>query len=280
MINLNNLSYRYPGGQQALYNVTAQITPGLHLLLGANGSGKTTLLHLIAGLRLAVPATACDIDGTPTANRQPSLAGEVFLLGDDMKFPYTSIRQMVKYHAPFYPNFDEELLQKNLRRFGLRDNEHIDRYSLGNRKKAQLAYVLSLRPRVLLLDEPANGLDITSRSEFLTMLYETMTDEQTVIVSTHTVYDFQNIVDNVIVLREGHLILSMPVWQITERLAFVSEAVPVADAIFMHQNCGRFNAIIPNDGSMSTDIDFVLFYGALQSTAAENLLSYLNTENQ
>lgn len=280
MINLNDLSYRYPSGQQALYNVTSQIAPGFHLLLGANGSGKTTLLHLIAGLRLAVPAMACEIDGTATSKRLPSLTGEVFLLGDDMKFPYGTIRQMVKYHAPFYPNFDEALLQSNLQRFGLKDNEQIDRYSLGTRKKAQLAYVLSLRPRVLLLDEPANGLDITSRCEFLTMLYETMTDEQTVIVSTHTVYDFQNVVDNVILLREGRLILSMPVWKITERLAFVSETTPVPDALFMQQMCGRFNAIVPNDGTLSTDLDFVLFYGALQSAAADKILSHLNTEKQ
>ena len=69
MINLQNLSYRYGKGVNALDDVPAQIPPGLHLLLGENGSGKTTLLHVIVGLRLAQPADSCMIDGVPTSSR-------------------------------------------------------------------------------------------------------------------------------------------------------------------------------------------------------------------
>ena len=71
MINLDRLSYKYRKGALALDDVTAEIGPGLHLLLGENGSGKTTLLHLIAGLRKAKPGNACMIDGQPTAGRLP-----------------------------------------------------------------------------------------------------------------------------------------------------------------------------------------------------------------
>lgn len=278
MIAIDNLTYRYPSGAIALENVSLSVEPGIHLLLGENGSGKTTLLHLIGGLRKAVPASACMISGIPTALRRPSLMQDVFLLSDDMTFPYGTIRQMVRYHAVFYPRFDADMLQRNLRRFGLDENEQIDRYSLGNRKKAQLAYVLALRPKVLLFDEPANALDISSRNEFVRMLAESMTDDQTVIISTHTVFDFQNIVDSVIVLNTSHMILAMPVWEITRRLAFVSESVPVSDALYMQQQLGRFNAIVPNNGTLSTDIDFVIFFSALQSSAAPAILSQLKKE--
>lgn len=279
MINLQNLSYRYGKGVNALDDVTAQIPPGLHLLLGENGSGKTTLLHVIAGLRLAQPADSCMIDGVSTASRTLPLSSEVFILTDSMTFPYNTIAEMVRYHAPFYPTFSHEQLRRNLEAFGMDGNEPIDRFSLGNRKKAQLAYILALRPRVLLLDEPANGLDISARDTLVHMLAENMSDEQTVIVSTHVVFDFKNIVDSVMVLSHGKLLLSMPVWDIAERLSFISAPLPPANALYIQQSIGRFDAIVPNDGGDATDIDFVVFYNALQSNSRVQLLNLLIGKN-
>lgn len=277
MITLNDLSYRYKTGHPALQNITAEIGPGLHLLIGENGSGKTTLMHVIAGLRKAVPVDASCIDGVPSALRQPETLSKVFILTDDMRFPFSTIADMVKYHAVFYSSFSQELLDSYLQRFGMTGHEPIDRFSLGNRKKAQLAYALALRTDILLLDEPLNGLDITSRSEFIQMLAEQNDGEKTFIISSHTVLDFRNLIDSLIVISGSRLILSMPLWQIAERVAFVMEPLPVENAIFMQQMFGRFNAIVPNDGSMSTDVDLILFYAALQSDARNNLLSHLLT---
>ena len=278
MIQLNNLTYRYNRSTAALHDITLSIAPGLHLLLGENGSGKTTLLHAIAGLRLVSPETACTVDGVPSALREPAMMSDMFILTDNMEFPYSSVSEMVRYHAPFYPRFDAELLRTVLARFNMTGDERFDRFSLGNRKKAQLAYVLSLRTRYLLLDEPVNGLDIPSRNEFVKIIAQCVSEDQTVIVSTHTVFDFQNIVDSVIVLNRGYLVLSMPVWKISERVSFVSESLPVADAIFMEQSLGRFNAIVPNnDPECLTNIDFVLLFNALQSSQAQTLLSHLNS---
>ncbi len=278
MIQLNNLTYRYNRSTEALHDISLTVGPGIHLLLGENGSGKTTLLHTIAGLRLASPATACMIDGEPSALREPSMMSDMFILTDNMEFPYSTIDEMVRYHAPFYPRFDAELLSVLLNRFDINPLQRIDRYSLGNRKKAQLAYVLSLRTAYLLLDEPVNGLDIPSRNEFVKLMAQYVSEDQTIIVSTHTVFDFQNIVDSVIVLNRGYLVLSMPVWKISERVAFVSEPLPVYGAIFMEQSLGRFNAIIANtDPEKQTNIDFVLLFNALQSSQSQILLSHLNS---
>lgn len=275
MITLNNLSYRYSTGHLALKNITTDIGSGLHLLIGENGSGKTTLLHIIAGLRKAIPTDTCLVDGLPTALRQPETLAKTFILTDDMRFPYSTVRQMVKYHSVFYPNFSENLLGSYLKRFGMTGDETIDRFSLGNRKKAQLAYALALNTDILLLDEPLNGLDISARSEFIQMLAEANDGKRTMIISSHTVLDFRNLIDSVIVLSGSRLILSMPLWQISEKVSFVSEPQPIDDAIFMQPMFGHYNAIIPNDGTMSTDVDLILFYGALQSPAKNNLLSHL-----
>lgn len=280
MITLNHLSYRYPSGLTALSDLTAEIGPGMHLLVGENGSGKTTLLHIIAGLRKAMPENSCLVDGTATALRVPDVLQKVFILTDNMVFPYKTVNMMVKRHAPFYPTFSQEILNETLSRFGMTGNEPIDRFSLGNRKKAQLAYVMALRPEVMLLDEPLNGLDISARSEFIKMLAETIDEKQTVIISSHTVLDFRNLIDGLIVISGGQLVLAMPTWEISERLTFVSEPQPIADALFMQQSFGHFNAIVPNHGDMTSDIDLILLYNAIQSDARQSILSHLNVTQQ
>ncbi|MCM1293224.1 MAG: ABC transporter ATP-binding protein [Bacteroides sp.] len=280
MITLNNLGYKYHNGAVALVNVNAEIGPGIHLLLGENGSGKTTLLHIIAGLRLAQPQCACLIDDVATTLRLPSVLQKVAILTDNMKFPFSTINQMARYHAPFYPNFSETVLRENLSRFNMTGDEPINKFSLGNAKKAQLAYMVSLRPDILLFDEPLNGLDISARSEFVRILAENATDNQTVIVSSHTVHDFSNMIDNVILISHGLLTLNMPIWMITDRLSFVSSPLPPVDAIYTRQNLGSFNSIVPNRGSESTDIDLILLYSALQSDTRNKILSILHPEMQ
>lgn len=279
MITLQNLTYRYPdGGLTALDNVSAEIPAGIHLLLGENGAGKTTLLHIIAGLRLAANVDSCLVDNIPSALRLPELLANTFIFTDEMKFPYGTINQMVSRHAVFYPNFDHEMLQANLARFGMDGTEPIDKFSLGNRKKAQLAYILALRTRVLLLDEPANGLDITAKQHLLQMLAQCTDPEQTVIISTHTVWDFQNLFESVIVINHGQLLLCKPIPEITERISFASGPMPVPEALYTEPLLGRFHVIVKHqEGEANTDIDYNLLYNALQSPARDNIINAINS---
>lgn len=277
MISFNDLSYRYGTNNLALESITADIPEGIYLLLGENGAGKTTLLHLIAGLLKAIPERACTLDGAPTALREPSVLSRTFFYSDEIPFPYRTIRQMVRHHAVFYPSFDAEMLEQNLADFEMTGNEPIDQFSLGNRKKAQLAYVLALHTDVLLLDEPANGLDITSRTKLLRMMARCVSENQTVIISTHTVWDFQNLFDGLLVLGHGSLLINMPIWEIARRVKFVHSFTPVEGAIYQEPDFGQFKAIVPNsDDNETTDVDFVVLYNALQSPASRNLVELLS----
>lgn len=277
MISFNDLSYRYGTNNLALESITADIPEGIYLLLGENGAGKTTLLHLVAGLLKAIPERACTLDGAPTALREPSVLSRTFFYSDEIPFPYRTIRQMVRHHAVFYPSFDAEMLEQNLADFEMTGNEPIDQFSLGNRKKAQLAYVLALHTDVLLLDEPANGLDITSRTKLLRMMARCVSENQTVIISTHTVWDFQNLFDGLLVLGHGSLLINMPIWEIARRVKFVHSFTPVEGAIYQEPDFGQFKAIVPNsDDNETTDVDFVVLYNALQSPASRNLVELLS----
>ena len=186
---------------------------------------------------------------------------------------------MVRYHSVFYPSFDPEMLHRNLETFGMTGREPIDSFSLGNRKKAFLAYAFALKTEILLLDEPANGLDISSKQQTLNMMAECVDESQTVILSTHTVADFQQLFESVIVLSAGNLVLNSPIYSVTEKIDFINADVPPTGAIYIEQSLGRFRAIVPHRPDfVSSDIDYTLLFNALQSPSSRHaLLTILNS---
>lgn len=264
-IKFRNLTYSYKGCKStlAIDNISAVIKPGLWLLMGENGAGKTTLLHLIAGL-LFPSSGECKIDGASTSFRLPSISSHIFFTGVGIDFPYRTINQLIKYHAPFYPNFSKELLIQNLTKFGLNGNEKISSLSLGNQQKAKLAYALSLQTPILLLDEPANGLDIESKREMQKLIANTLRPDQTVIVSTHSVSDLENLYDGVIDLHNGKLAYALTLEEIQERFSFeMCDKVP-ANAIYAEQRFGRFCCLLPNSESRYSEPDYELMYMAVR----------------
>lgn len=276
MIELKNLTYAYSRGFIAINDVTASVSPGIHLLLGENGAGKTTLLRLIAGL-LTPQSGSCRIDDSEMTDRQPLTAKRAFMLPDSMEIPTKTIRQFAEIHSRFYPTFSQEMFEENLSEFELTGNESFLQLSLGLRHKTLLAYVIALGVDVLLLDEPANGLDITSKKALRKMLARCIGMEQTVIISTHTVSDLRELYDGVIVLTHGKLLLSKPTDEILDKLSFVTSAIPPFGSLFVEQGPGVFHAIVSNDNDQPTDINYSLLYSALLSPAREKVIDAINS---
>lgn len=275
-IRLENLSYRYrKGAPDALAELTATLGPGIHLLLGENGAGKTTLLHLIAGLRFPTSGR-CTIDGGPTSHRLPSVLSHVSFLAPDTAFPAANIAEMVRIHAQFYPSFSPELLQSNLERFGLTDRMALKSLSMGQRLKAGIAYVMALRTDILLLDEPATGLDIESKQQLQRMFAETIEPHQTVIVSTHNIADLEHLYDSVTVLCRGRLMVSLPIDELLRRVAFVSAPQRPEGALYCKPSLGGVRAIVPADEATDDgDVDFRLLYTALHQPDCSPLADIL-----
>lgn len=278
MIAINNLSYCYPRmSSAAIGDANATIGTGIHLLLGENGAGKTTLLHLIAGL-LTPTEGRIKIDGESPSMRTPGLMSKIFFMGEEDVIPTTTIRELVDTHARFFPDFSIELLNDALNLFGLTGNETFRSLSLGNRRKSLLAYAFSLRTKVLLLDEPANGLDITAKQVLQQLFASYITEEQTVIISTHTTSDFEYLFDGVIAISRGRLLMSIPTWQLSEHLSFTSNLLPPPQPLYIEQRFGLFRAIIPTEGEADGKVDFTLLYNALLSPARENIINYINDQ--
>ena len=138
-------------------------------------AGKTTLLHLIAGVATPQHGEVL-IDGTSPVSGKPSDMSRTFLIEEGMSLPGKTIRDFSHLHSHFYPNFSAEAFTANLAAFRLSGDEVMKSQSLGNRKKAQLAYALALGVDVLLLDEPTNALDIESKATLTRLIASNITE--------------------------------------------------------------------------------------------------------
>lgn len=278
MIELKDIEFSYAKkASPALSGVTAIIPPGIHLLAGENGAGKTTLLHLIAGI--ARPTSGqCMIDGASCTSGLPSDMRRVFLLEENMYFPGRSIRAFADMHSRFYPHFSGEAFLENLLAFGLTGDEAMKSLSLGNRKKAQLAYVLALGVEVLLLDEPTNALDIQSKETLRRLIANSYTEGQTILVSTHTVSELEKLYDGAVMLTRSRLIFAGTEDAVTERLAFEVTALPEPDALYSELQVGRVLNILPAITGEPTGIDWRLFYSALHSPQRDAVINHLTRQ--
>ena len=288
MIRLKNLSYYY-GKQQAshgrqpvaaLNNISATVGPGIFLLLGENGAGKTTLLRNIAGILLPSVGT-CEVNGKSTALRLPSELDATYYLGCDSTTMFRTVGEMARRHAPFYPRFSAERLSDNLKTFGIKPDDKIKDMSLGTRHKAMLAYSLSLNVGNLLLDEPANGLDIESKERLVRMIARCVEEESTVIVSTHTISDLSTLYDGLMVMQGGSLLLSSTSDDILRTFSFVKTSRPIPEALYSEMEVAKYHSILPADeaesmGMQSEDVDCKLLYHALHSPVATDILDRLN----
>lgn len=278
MITLDHLSYSYFKGHDALSDITAEIKPGIHLLLGENGAGKTTLLRLLAGLLIPTSGT-CKIDGQPSDCRLPSFLKKIFFIPDSMEIPAKTIRAFSQVHSRFYPRFNRELFEENLADFELNGDENFSNLSLGLRHKSLLAYFTALGTDVLLLDEPANGLDITSKKTLRRLLAKIADEERTIIVSTHTITDLRELYDGVMVLNHGQLLLSKLSAEISERISCIATTIPPIDPLFMEQGPGVFNSIVVNDTDESSELNYGLLYSSLLSPSREKILNAIHTKS-
>ncbi|MDE6301827.1 MAG: ATP-binding cassette domain-containing protein [Muribaculaceae bacterium] len=278
MLTLDHVSYKYKGGVQAITDANTEIGPGTYLLIGSNGAGKTTLLRLLSTLLFATEGEV-KLDGRDITLRRPEDMKQIFYMPDDLKSPMPTIAELEKRHACFYPSFNPELLRANLTDFGLTGTEKLDSLSLGMRRKSLLAYALSLGVKYLLLDEPANGMDIDSKKIFMRMINRCVSDDSTLVIATHNIHELSSMFTHLLYLDKGRLSLSISIPDLLERIAFVTSPSPVQGAAYQEPFGGLFHAVIANEDGLDTEIDFPLLFSALTSAAGHSLADFINRYN-
>ena len=171
MVIINNLEFRYSRDQAALFkDLHCELSSGSIVgLLGKNGAGKTSLLKLMIGLLQPTTGSVRVMDHDP-AERQPSLLQDVYFLPEEFHHPSISIRNYVKANAGFYPRFDPQLLRRLITDFELPEDRRLNQLSYGQKKKFLISFALSTKCRLLVLDEPTNGLDPSQIQEMRALI--------------------------------------------------------------------------------------------------------------
>jgi ABC-2 type transport system ATP-binding protein len=275
MISISNLRFNYGKKQQPLFqNLDCELQSGSIVgLLGKNGAGKTTLLKLMIGLLRPTAGSVRIMDHQPW-NRQPSLLQDIYFLPEEFHHPGVTIANYVKANAGFYPRFDEELLERLIIDFELPENKRLHQLSYGQKKKFLISFALSTKCRLLVLDEPTNGLDIPSKSIFRKVMAGSLDDDQLVIISTHQVRDVENLIDRVLMLEKGSFIMQKNIYEISSKLHFATTASPDGNNILYHEMVpGGYKVITPQtDGNSSVDIE--LLFNAI-SNGTEKMRDYV-----
>jgi ABC-2 type transport system ATP-binding protein len=275
MVNINDLQFQYSRKQPPLFQgLDCQLSAG-HIvgLLGKNGAGKTTLLKVMIGL-LQPTSGSVDVMGHQPLERKPSLLRDIYFLPEEFYQPTIPIRNYVKANSGFYPRFDQELLSRLIANFELPDNKRLNQLSYGQKKKFLISFALSTKCRLLVLDEPTNGLDIPSKAIFRKVMAGSLSEDQLVIISTHQVRDVENLIDRVLMLENGRFIMQKDLYEISSRLHFATTSSPDGKNILYHEMVpGGYKVITPQNGGDSP-VDIELLFNAI-SNGTEKMKEYV-----
>ena len=210
MISIQNVTFSYRKHENVLDGFSLDFGQGgVYGLLGKNGTGKSTLLYLMMGL-LRPQKGSVTIGGINATLRRPEVLQEMFLVPEEYDLPRISLKRYVKSIKPFYPRFSDELLERSLASFEMTSDIDLGSLSMGQKKKVYMCIALAANTRYLLMDEPTNGLDILSKSQFRKAVIEGMNEEKTVIVSTHQVHDVERLLDHVCIIERNKMLLNEP----------------------------------------------------------------------
>lgn len=266
MINISNLSFGYLGQRSLLFDgFDLHFRPGTVCgLLGKNGAGKSTLLYLIAGL-LYPKRGEITMDGKATSMRSAEVLREMFLVPEEFDLPDISLEGYVAVNKRFYPNFSDELLAECLALFELPMDLNLGTLSMGQKKKVFMSFALATQTRLLLMDEPTNGLDIPSKAQFRRVIGRSMDDSRTIIISTHQVHDVETIVDHVVMIDNKRVVLDVDALRLNERLSFEQRPVsaPMDDVLYSEPSLGGVSVVARGTGFAEGNIDLELLFNAL-----------------
>ena len=264
MVTIENLSFRYK--KKAVFDsLKLQFRAGhVYGLLGKNGTGKSTLLRNIAGL-LFPEAGRITVNGLVPAERTPQFLRNVVLVPEEFYLPDITIAAFLKYQAPFYPCFNHAQFQQYCAGFDIPANSTMQRMSYGQKKKVLISFALATNAALLLMDEPTNGLDIMSKSQFRKVLAQALDENRCIIISTHQVKDLENLIDRVTIIDDGKILFDEDVEEITRRLAFrlLLDESELEQALYSETSLRGHAVVTPNYDAFEGRLDLELLYKAI-----------------
>ena len=262
-MEIKNVSFGYNRKQTVFDDFSMTLGEGnVYGLLGRNGTGKSTLLYLMTGL-LRPRRGEVLYQGVNVSLRRPETLSQMFIVPEEFTLPKVSLKQFVSLNRPFYPRFSDELLRSCLRDFDMNEDIHLGELSMGQKKKAYMCFALATNTQLLVMDEPSNGLDIPSKSQFRRVVASGMAEDKTVIISTHQVRDIDSLLDHVVIIEGSRTLLNRSVADICSHLCFaeLSSGELTGDELFTQPSMHGQSVILPNrlgeeEGTLNLELLF------------------------
>lgn len=200
---------RWFGAQLVLRGLSMRVPPGqVYALLGRNGSGKTTALRILLGF-LAPHAGSATVLGVDSRALGPAQRARIGYVGEDHRlYPTMTVAGAVAFEAETRPAFRRVFVERALQRCGLRPGQLVPKLSRGQRAQLSLVLAVASDPELLVCDDPALGLDVVMRREFLDALIDLLADTGcTVLLSSHLLHEVERVADRVGILHDGALLV-------------------------------------------------------------------------
>lgn len=233
-------------------------------LLGLNGAGKSTLIYLMAGL-LTPKSGRVTIDGCNVRDRLPSTLGNLFVVPEEFELPHMSLKEYATLNGALYPRFSYDDLLRNLELFDINPEiKSLSSLSMGQKKKVLMSFAFATHTDLMLMDEPTNGLDIPGKSQFRRLVAREMSDNRTIVISTHQVRDIDRCIEHVVIIDNSKVLLDESVARITSKLQFVENgtATDAQRAIYSQPSVMGYSIVVPNNGGDETEVNLETLFNA------------------
>jgi len=266
MIDIQNLEFSYSRQTTLLKELSLQLEAGrIHGLLGKNGEGKSTLLKLISGLDFPTQGEI-KVMGFEPRKRQPEMLQEIFFLPEEFPLITLSIENYEKVYAPFYPKFNPEQFNQFLKEFDVISKKSVlNKLSHGQKKKVMIAFGLATNTKLLLMDEPTNGLDIPSKGQFRRMVASAIDDDRCLVISTHQVRDLDSLIDSITIMDNHEIVFNESIENITKKLLFkfVDRNETDETVIYSEDSLRGLYQVRENKTGEESKVDIELLFNAI-----------------
>ena len=264
MIKTEGLTFGYKARRNILNNISLELGEGhIHGLLGCNGIGKTTLLKLICGIMRPNSGTV-RVCGVDPMTRKPEMFADMLIVPEEFDLPNLSLEHYAEIMKPFYPRFDIGAMRGYAEALKVNTVDRLHSMSMGQRKKAYIAFALACNVRILLMDEPTNGLDIPSKSIFRRLIASYVDEQRMVVISTHQVADVESLLDNIVILDSEGVALAATTTEICSKLKF-GRAKAGNEVLYSETTIAGDMAVMANTEDEDTQLNIELLFNAVTS---------------
>ncbi len=271
MIQIEDLSFGYSKGIPLFDHLNLSLPAGnIYGLLGKNGAGKSTLLKIITGLLFPIEGKV-NVEGFQPQNRYPDFLQEIYLITEEFHLPSIKMARFVQLYSPFYQRFDHDVFNAYIDEFKLVKEQKLSNLSYGQKKKFLLSFGLATDCKLLVLDEPTNGLDIPSKSQFRKILANAIHEDRSFIISTHQARDMENLIDPIIIMEEGKIIFFQDYEQLSRKLAMTKQAKLPEDGslVYSESTFGGYTIVTENKKMEETNLNLEILFNAVVSNTAK-----------